>query len=434
MLDKVPEYELIDSPFFRRRSCSHDGLRPTSELKHEKCIFKSIPTFRLDNPTKISRDHSRDIREEILQIGYHNPNIVNYLEFKGSRSLKNTVTQSDCNNDDIINIKNIVYNMYSQHYNNLKEQVKGRTVKQEDIFAFDDDPVLTPLPRQRSDCKIISQANKSITFSKESKFEQYIEDMNKNINIKQIDRSFSIRLKEIILNEKYIESINRSKEPFIDFEIMMKLYCGNKAISKSIDIRVRKGRHNLNFLLMRRIYFDILYSGLPLYSSIIFKIKTPVIEEKKVTKKTIAWANFRLFDYLRHLKTGLHKISFWNTLFSDDSYFQWTDNYQDNTGFMAFELDSFVRPVEFITTTPTTIPDESIGNVKQIEWILNKNHFEELNQVEKKLLWNNRYAIIDKQIYLPRLFFCVDYSDTIQLDELQQFIKVYLYLFRNVNQ
>jgi hypothetical protein len=431
---------LVDSPFYsRRRSCSLNVLPRVSDIYKQTRNFKS--SMRLhENPVKLGGNitnmtnmmTTNKMREGILQIGYHNPDLLSFTKNKGTQSRKPTVegnTDYAGSTDDIINVENIAYDIFKRYSVRLKE----KNLAKNDVKRIIDDvdlDVQRPLSRQRSDCRIVTNANKprnNVEKVGKTKLEEYIEEMNKNISVKDIDRKFSISLKQIVLNEGYMESLNLPKNQPIDFEIMMKIYCGNKAITKSIHIPVKKYSHNLNFLIARRIYFDIRYSELPLYSNIIFKIKTTVTEEKnKPVRRTIAWVNFRLFDYLRRLRTGLQKVSFWNTSFSDDSYFQWADNYQDNTGFMFFGTESFIRPVEFINPTLSGAAEETGGkcNFSVLERILKKNYFDKLTDDERLMLWNNRHIILDKPAYLPRLFSCVDYRNTKQLEELQQFIKV----------
>ena len=56
-------------------------------------------------------------------------------------------------------------------------------------------------------------------------------------------------------------------------------------------------------------------------TSLIFDIKSlcQISENdvKKIEYKTVYWVNFRLFDHTKSLKTGIQKISTWETFYFD---------------------------------------------------------------------------------------------------------------------
>ena len=82
----------------------------------------------------------------------------------------------------------------------------------------------------------------------------------------------------------------------------MQLFCGNEPISHKVKIpqTVNREKDLLNIPLNSMASFDVKYCDLPLFSNIIIKIKSFVLDKRK----TIAWVNFRLFDHLKRLKTG----------------------------------------------------------------------------------------------------------------------------------
>ena len=86
----------------------------------------------------------------------------------------------------------------------------------------------------------------------------------------------------------------------------MQIYCGSEAFTKPRTIKWKGVKGDLNPLINRRIYFSLQYYKLPMFSSILFKIKHLKYSKnyELISHETVAWANFRLFDHNRRLKTG----------------------------------------------------------------------------------------------------------------------------------
>jgi hypothetical protein len=145
--------------------------------------------------------------------------------------------------------------------------------------------------------------------------EEYLDEMKSSISIRSINRDFNIKLHLIKLSNcltKNLEFGHPNKNPnIIQLEIKAQIYSGNHLINKMFPLTWKGLSNNITALIREDIIYDLKYSDLPLFSNIIFKIrsliKVPHPKDKKkkcLEKRTIAWANFRLFDHLKRLKTG----------------------------------------------------------------------------------------------------------------------------------
>ena len=60
----------------------------------------------------------------------------------------------------------------------------------------------------------------------------------------------------------------------------------------------------------------------------------------------------------------------------------------------------------------------------KIREIIKRNPFEELNNYDKEVLWNNRYKLSQEPAILPKLLKCVDYTNANHLLELEKILSV----------
>ena len=237
--------------------------------------------------------------------------------------------------------------------------------------------------------------------------------------------------------QDFLQNLNLHylQEGFIDFEIEVKMFCGSECISNGFKLNWKGRNNNLTALFNRTLKFDIRYCDLPIFSSLIIKFRTLVqVEEsknkKEIEKKTVAWINFRLFDHSKLLKTGIHKWSLWNTKFSDDSYFISSDNDQENTGEIYFELESFTRPVEHqnhnedLELYRPEMSQTSQEDQKILEKVVLRPPYQELTDKEKLVIWINRNAAIRNPKLIPRLFSCIDKTDFREVDILEKLVLV----------
>jgi len=126
----------------------------------------------------------------------------------------------------------------------------------------------------------------------------------------------------------------------------------------------------------------------------------------------------------------MHKISLWESNFSDNSYFSWVENPDNTASHVSFELETFVRPVVHPIIESTTFfsnPNSYMINEsdqRKIYEIMEKSPFEELNNYDKEVLWTNRYVLTQLPLIMPKLLSCIDYKNPYHLKELEKILKL----------
>ena len=141
--------------------------------------------------------------------------------------------------------------------------------------------------------------------------EKFIEELNQPILINNLNRPFSILIKQLEMNDKpHNSAFDPSKEKFVVFLEKAQIFCGSEPFSNPRSIKWVGLSSDQNPLLSKRIYFSVPYKKLPMFASILFKVKLLRYNKSYQLMKheTIAWANFRLFDHNRRLKTGKYLI------------------------------------------------------------------------------------------------------------------------------
>jgi hypothetical protein len=135
---------------------------------------------------------------------------------------------------------------------------------------------------------------------------KFIEELNEDIYINNLTRPFSINLKQLDLNKNYNSAFDEKKEQFLILLVKVQIFCGAEPFSQPRMLKWRGTSSDQNPLFNKRIYFDLKYKNLPLFSSILFKVKHLKYNKnyELMSHTTIAWTNFRLFDHNRRLKTG----------------------------------------------------------------------------------------------------------------------------------
>jgi hypothetical protein len=147
--------------------------------------------------------------------------------------------------------------------------------------------------------------------------DKFLEDLNKPIIIQNLTRPFSIIVKGLELmqfnkselKKKISKTLNKNKtEDNVTNTLLIKIqiFCGSEPFSNAKMIKWRGLKDDIYPVLNKRIYFDLQYYKLPMFSSIVFKIKKLIYNKNNslTDHETLAWANFRLFDHNRRLKTG----------------------------------------------------------------------------------------------------------------------------------
>ncbi len=202
------------------------------------------------------------------------------------------------------------------------------------------------------------------------------------------------------------------------------------------QIRWKTSTKVQNPIFNKRIYFDRNYDKLPNFCSLLIKVKFIQYDKNNQVYKnnTVFWANYRLFDEDNKLKVGLQKVNLQDRGVSDDIYYSFSDNpNEENSSKIYFEIENFANPVEYkINTLPETtkkntdtklyeIPEDAL---KKIIKINEKSIFEELNNNEKNTLWNNRFGVARMTNFLPRLLQSCNYKNPNTNQELQKIFNI----------
>lgn len=163
--------------------------------------------------------------------------------------------------------------------------------------------------------KIAGKSNYSDPNQNVSNIDKILDTINQPIIIQTLTRPFSILIKGLELEftnkAKDLKKQNKKKnisedEKLTTVLIKIQIICGSQAFSKPKMIKWRGSNDDKFPVINRRIYFDLTYSKLPMFSSILFKVKKLYYNKinELIDHENLAWANFRLFDHNRRLKTG----------------------------------------------------------------------------------------------------------------------------------
>ena len=258
------------------------------------------------------------------------------------------------------------------------------------------------------------------------------------LNIREIKMPFSILFNYAELNEIF-ESYPRDSDKSVEVLVFkFQINIGVEEFCKPVSIkwtnkRNKKNKLPSNPLFNKRIYFDLDYSTLPTFSTLIVKVKHLVFGEgsRLVTSNTVRWVNFKLFDHNRNLMTGQHKLNLHSKDFSDFSYFDFIDNItEENPSKIYFEIDTFVSSVHNSNFKDDNT-DINVNNLmisqkdkEEIEKIKKKTPFDSLNNYDKKILWTNRYKLTKIPELLPKLLLCVDYKNPEHVKELKKVLRI----------
>ena len=253
-----------------------------------------------------------------------------------------------------------------------------------------------------------------------------------SINLRDIDRPFSILLKGIHLKE-LLNSTPFEKKINSIFTIKIQLFIGSEPFSKPYEIQWKNGTKDLDPVLNKRIYFDINYNSIPNFCSILFRIKFLQYNNlgTLITNSTKYWGNFKLFDHCMRLKCGIHKLNLYDRLFTDDAYYYFTDSdEEDKSSKLYFEIENFKKSVfnkithikNFALDVNTLMIDDAIK--KQLKELKKRSPFEELTNYDKDILWSNRYKLTTDTQYLPYILQCIDYKNAKHLVELEKILEI----------
>jgi len=256
----------------------------------------------------------------------------------------------------------------------------------------------------------------------------------KRIELKEVDREFNIIFRSAYINSIFNSNEYDTKNTKTVLLFKFELFCSNHSIGTAKQIRWKTNSKVQNPIFNKRIYFERNYNKLPHFCSLLIKVKFIQYDKSGQVSKsnTVFWANFRLFDGDNKLKVGLQKVNLLSREVSDDVYYCFNDNPdEENSSKIYFEIENFANPVEYKENLKTE--EKSIKNVAQyelnnkiyekLEKIRKKSCFEELNNNEKKVLWSNRLGIAKMTSELPRLLQSCNYKNPNANQELQKIFK-----------
>ena len=347
--------------------------------------------------------------------------------------------------------------VYDESLNNIgnKKEVKNYNEKYEvkDIKEINDN--LSNVSMSLNNTSIMQNTTFSTSIPKRRKHKgaQYVETPNmflsenqtleekdcdelsqtflSSINLRDIDRPFSILIKSAHIKD-LVNSTPFERNINMIFEFRIQLFLGNQPFSKPYTITWKNGTQDLNPEFNKRIYFDVNYSQIPNFCSVLFKLKFMQYNEDNEVfgNQTKYYGNFRLFDHNLRLKCGTHKINLYTGLFKDDAYYYFMDNdEEDKCSKIYFEIEHFNKTVyNKITRIKNYTFEGSFmindSEAKKIEEIKQRSYFEDMNSYDKKTLWGNRYKLSGDPELFSQLLSCVEYNEPKHLIELEKVLEM----------
>lgn len=147
---------------------------------------------------------------------------------------------------------------------------------------------------------------KDSTWNNKAKNKNLIKNLNSDIKIKNLKRPFTIFLHDIELKNDYNCCGEKTKDFLYKLNIKTQIYCGSQEYTKPRIFEWKSPYFHKNRRIGKTIEFDLGYDILPMFASIIIKIKVILLDKQKqpVKIENLFWTNFKLFDHNRRLKTG----------------------------------------------------------------------------------------------------------------------------------
>jgi len=285
-------------------------------------MLKLISKTTKKDQKNISIENSIGVISRIFNIGAHIPNeeesLKSSVTIKHIQSIKSKNLDEifEDNSDPIAQYLMMIRDITRQENDNEEEKnISNDSCKIINYF-------LVPRDYSKKTSKNILQENrnkkekdrndysnpKTLLNSSRSdlKIEKYIKEINDPIMINEVNRPFSINLRQLELNKNLVSSHKEKKDLTLSFSIKVQLYCGSNPFSNPRLIKWTGLGNDKNIQINKNIYFSLQYHSLPIFSSILVKVKHLTFNKKKEISKleTVAWTNFRLFDHNRRLKTG----------------------------------------------------------------------------------------------------------------------------------
>ena len=456
--NKDAEYCIIDNPLLDEAEEKENNDEEKAEDVEDSVInpsmfynrnhFDNLLNIASYDPTKVKEQDGVQSNFEYLEkpaITYEEDNSVNdnLFQFMNgvdsdikeeiNKSYENTI--NNIKDDDIDNIANDFKNYEEEDIKIINERFTMNntsmmsSLNQSSFLMLNN----TTMIKGKKKHGVISTPNVFVEASKTNpNIKEYYEGLTSQINIKDIDRPFSIVVKNAHLNKVYNSFVHDKTSVLTVLLFKFQVFCGSQPFSKPKQIKWRTRSNDVNPLFNKRIYFEVNYNTLPNFASVLFKVK--FIEYNKnfevLSNGTVGWCNFRLFDHNKRLKTGLHKLNLYNRPFGDDAYYCFTDSNEDNCSNLCFEMDTFAQPVvnKVVHIKNYNLNIKSLmmstTDMQKINEIMEKSPFDELNNYDKEVLWTNRYSLAKMPSLVPRLLMCFNYNDPRHLIELEKIFEL----------
>ena len=365
-------------------------------------LFINSLTKDIINKTK------KDYDDSLNNIGDDGSNILKdpmneKYEVKDIKEITDNLSNTTILNNTTVLMPNTTYNTIS-----LRKKRSLQMNITPNIF-FSDYQTLEPY-----DCENLSQTQLS------------------SINIRDVERPFSILLKSAHIKD-LLNSTPFERNINLIFQFRIQLYLGSKPFGKACKLMWKNGTQDLNPELNKRLYFDVNYSQIPNFCSIFFRVKFMQYNEDGGVfgNSTKYWGNFRLFDHNLRLKCGLYKLNLYSGLLTDDAYYYFMDNdEEEKCSKIYFEIEPFYKTV-FNKITHIKNYSFDVNSVMinesdkiKIEEIKNRSPFEEMTNYDKETLWSNRYKLSNNQELLSKVLSCIDYSNPKHLVELEKILEI----------
>ena len=408
---KNAEYLIIDNPKLKRKDSSmiNETISQEEKYNFEELLNVAKYNEELDNMTNGECNNKEILSKSyknIEELKNENDSLDNFINSMIDDLYKNDITTLNFENNN--NTKEDI----SSFYNLKKIDYDNTSIKKSAFLS---------LKNMKKGLKRNKQTNIYIN-SKPLDLNKIYSEFDRNIFIKDIDKPFTILVKNI-----FFSSIDYNPANNLIILFKFGIYCGNQLYGKITQLKWKYEPIHLNPLLNKRIYFDINYNTLPTFSSILFKVKYIEYVKNNEIKSNMTkyWGNFRLFDHNKKLRTGQHKINLFNRLFGEDSFYSYIDNFKDNTSpKIYFEIESFSNPiineVKYVSNDIPTNYNIDSKDLEKITMVVNKNPFDKLSNYEKEILWNNRYFVAKMSSLVPKLLLCFNLNDPKYLIELEK--------------
>ena len=383
---------------------------PQTIIKEDDLPEDDLDLFINSLTKDIKEKVKKDYEDSLNNIGDNNSNILSdpmseKYEIKDIKEINEDLTNTtiNLNNTTMLNVNSTFINGPA-----IRKRTSKLNVETPNVFLSDYQTL------EQKDMQNLSQIQLS------------------SINIREIDRPFSILLKSAHIKD-LLNSTPFGKNINLVFQFRIQLFLGSQPFSQIYRLTWKNGTKDLNPEFNKRIYFDLNYSQIPNFCSILFKVKFIQYNDQGEIfgNSTKYWGNFRLFDHNLRLKCGMHKLNLYSGMFTEDAYYYFTDNNEEEKcSKIFFEIEHFNKTVfNKITHIKNYSIDKKTVMIKEtdkkkIEEIKIRSPFEEMTNYDKETLWSNRYKLSDEPEFLSKVLSCVDYSNPKHLIELEKILEM----------